>query len=292
MKKVCIIGLGLIGGSLAIELRTNMMASTIYGVDSNPEHANTAMQLQLADHISTLDEGITESDLIILATPVDVSCRLLPYILDRITPIQTVTDVGSIKGDLLDIAEKHPMRSRYVAAHPMAGTEFSGPSAAQPNLFYGKACIVCNPDEADNDALQVVRDLFRKAGMHIIYMDAHRHDVHVAYVSHISHITSFALGLTVLEKEKDEKHIFELASGGFTSTVRLANSAASMWTPILLRNKESVLEVVRTYSEKLKALEDAIHTGNAETLNSLIKEANRVNAILTKKKQQPQWIIN
>lgn len=290
--KVSIVGLGLIGGSLAIELRTKQLASLILGVDSKPEHAQQALELQLVDKIIQLDEAIQISDLIILATPVDVTCKLLPQILSKISTNQTVTDVGSIKGDMLLIAEQYANRGRFVAAHPMAGTEFSGPTAAQASLFEGKACIICNPDETDNDALQLVRGIFRKSGMHIIYMDAWRHDVHVAYVSHISHITSFALGLTVLEKEKDEKHIFELASGGFTSTVRLANSAASMWTPILIRNKESVLEVIRTYSDKLKAFENAIETGNSEALNSLIQEANRVHVILKQKKQQPQWIIN
>jgi len=216
-KRITIIGVGLIGGSLAIQLHEKKLSSKLIGVDVNEEHAKKAAELELVDEIMPLDEAIQQSDVIILAIPVDALVSLLPVILDK-ADRQIVLDSGSTKSQLIDVVKGHPKRGRYVATHPMWGTEYSGPEAAVRNAFENKAVIICNAEESDADALDWVKHMYQKIGMHLLEMEANAHDLHAAYVSHISHITSFALANTVLEKEKGEKAIFELASAGFEST--------------------------------------------------------------------------
>jgi prephenate dehydrogenase len=191
-----------------------------------------------------------------------------------------VIDVCSTKRQIAEAVKDHPMRRRYVATHPMAGTEYSGPWAAMPNLFDGRACIIANQEESSPKALKTIEQLYDVLNMRLIFMSAASHDVHTAYVSHISHVTSFALALTVLDKEKDEKHIFDLASGGFSSTVRLAKSSADMWVPILSQNHDNVLRVIDTYIDKMKAFRDAIADYDQDKIRSLIGEANRIRKII------------
>ncbi|MDZ7634315.1 MAG: prephenate dehydrogenase/arogenate dehydrogenase family protein [Bacteroidales bacterium] len=213
---LCIVGLGLIGGSLARSLRLNGFSGRITGVESNQHHCTIAMYRGLADEFLPLEEAVEKSDIIILCAPVDVNCQLLPRILDMIRGTsKVVTDMGSTKADISALASAHPARGRYVSAHPMAGTENSGPAAALDRLFYDKVAIICDPDRSDEDALELITALLQSLNMHIQYMNSVEHDVHVAYISHISHITSFALALCVLDKEKDYKNIMSLAAGGF-----------------------------------------------------------------------------
>jgi prephenate dehydrogenase len=193
---------------------------------------------------------------------------------------KVVIDVCSTKEQICLATRYNPNRGRFVSTHPMAGTEYSGPWAAMPNLFDGRACIFANSEESAPKALKVIEDLYDALCMRPIYMNADAHDVHTAYVSHISHVTSFALALTVLEKEKDEKHIFDLASGGFSSTVRLAKSSSEMWVPILTQNHDNVLHVIDTYLEKMKEFRDAIAEYDSERIEDLIHEANRIKKIL------------
>lgn len=280
---VGIIGLGLIGGSMAIDLKRHGFAGHVTGVESDPVNASAAEKIGLVDKLVPYEECVEGSDLVILAVPVDAAVRLLPDVLDRFDASGkkgTVIDVCSTKEHLVRSVHYHPARSRYVATHPMAGTEYSGPWAAMPGLFDGRACIICNSEESDPGAVAVVEKMYDALNMRTIYMNASSHDVHTAYVSHISHITSFALALTVLDKEKNEKHIFDLASGGFSSTVRLAKSNADMWTPIFSQNRDNVLQVIDTYLDKMRLFRDAIADYDSDGIRSLIGDANRIKRII------------
>ena len=259
---VGIVGLGLIGGSMAIDLKRRGFASRVLGVESEPVNAAAAEKIGLVDGIVSFEECVSESDVTVLAVPVGTAVRMLP------------------EEALVRAVHYHPLRSRYVATHPMAGTEYSGPWAAMPGLFDGRACIICDSHESSPSAVRTVERLYDTLNMRHIYMDASSHDVHTAYVSHISHITSFALALTVLDKEKNEKHIFDLASGGFSSTVRLAKSNADMWVPILSQNRDNVLQVIDTYIDKMKQFRDAIADDDESSVRSLIEDANRIKRII------------
>ena len=275
--KVGIIGLGLIGGSMAIDLKRKGFAKEILGVESESVNAAAAQKIGLVDRVVTLEECMEESDIIVLAVPVGTAATILPKVLES---GKIVTDVCSTKEMLVNTVRNHPARRKYVPSHPMAGTEYSGPWAAMPGLFDGHACIICDPEDSDPQAVELIEDLYTVLNMRTIEMSSVSHDVHTAYVSHISHITSFALALTVLDKERDEKHIFDLASGGFSSTVRLAKSSPDMWTPILAQNKDNILQVMDTYIEKMNAFRQAIAEGDDEKVHDLILDANRIRRII------------
>ncbi|MEL6988156.1 MAG: prephenate dehydrogenase, partial [Bacteroidota bacterium] len=225
------------------------------------------------------NELIDKVDLIVLATPVDTMVKLLPSIMDRVDQ-QIVIDLGSTKAPIIESIKDHPKRGRFVACHPMAGTEFSGPSAAIPNLYTNKRCVICNKEDSDSDALQKVEAILNSIEMKLLYMDADAHDVHTAYISHISHISSFALALTVLEKEADEDKIFELASGGFDSTVRLAKSSPATWTPIFQQNRDNLLDVVDEHINALSQFRTHLIKKNFEGIYDLIEKANKIKKIL------------
>lgn len=278
-KKIAIVGVGLIGGSLAIQLHEKKLSSKLIGVDANEEHAKKALELELVDQTLLLDEAIQQSDVIVLAVPVDTMVSLLPVILNKIDN-QVVLDLGSTKSQLIEAIKNHPKRGRYVATHPMWGTEYSGPAAAVRGAYENKAVIICNAEESDADALEWVKHMYKKIGMHILEMEAKAHDLHAAYVSHISHITSFALANTVLEKEKEENAIFELASAGFESTVRLAKSNPAMWVPIFMQNKENVLDVLKEHIAQLQRFKESIEKDDNEYLMRLIEKANKIKRII------------
>jgi prephenate dehydrogenase len=278
-KRIAIIGVGLIGGSLAIQLHEKKISSRLIGVDANNEHAKKALELELVDETVSLDEAIALSEVIILAIPVDKLVKLLPAILNKIDR-QIVCDLGSTKSQLVEAVKDHPKRGRYVATHPMWGTEYSGPQAAIRGAFENKAVIICNPDESDPDALEWTKAMYKKIGMHLLEMEAKAHDLHAAYVSHISHITSFALANTVLQKEKEEQAIFELASAGFESTVRLAKSNPAMWVPIFMQNKENVLDVLKEHIAQLTKFKESIEQNDGQYLQDLIEAANKIRRII------------
>lgn len=276
---ITIIGLGLIGGSMAITLKEKGFATMVIGVDANPAHCSKALALGLADEIMDLETAVQQAGMVILATPIDVAEILLPRILALVTR-QVVMDVGSTKNIICGSADRHANRGRFVATHPMWGTEYSGPEAAVKGAFEGKATVICNRENSDPDAILLAEKVYGLLGMHIIYMNAAAHDVHVAYVSHISHITSFALANTVLEKEKEGDAIFELASGGFESTVRLAKSSPAMWVPIFMQNKENVLDVLNEHIAQLRKFKACLEKENSEYLQDLIEHANGIKRIL------------
>jgi len=277
--KVTIIGIGLIGGSMAIALKEKGIATKIIGVDANPAHCKKAIELGLVDETATLPEAVAAADLIIIAVPVNTADQLMDTILGQLDQ-QVLMDVGSTKKHLCAIAGPHPKRGRFVATHPMWGTEYSGPEAAVKGAFENKAVVICDAQHSDADALKLVEEIYRSLGMHLLYMNAGVHDLHAAYVSHISHITSFALANTVLEKEKEEDAIFEMASGGFESTVRLAKSNPAMWVPIFMQNKENVLDVLNEHISQLKKIKSCLEKENYEYLGELITHANSIKRIL------------
>jgi len=277
--KIAIIGLGLIGGSMAIEFKKGKFCKHIIGVDRNKLHANSALNMGLVDAIQDLDEAISVSDIIILATPVDATIELLPKVLDLVKD-QIVIDVSSTKSRIIDRVKNHKNRSNFVSTHPMAGTENSGPWAALAGLFEGKAVILTDTDESDPLKIKQVLALYDILGMRPMFMNATDHDLHVAFVSHISHISSMALALTVLDKEQNEKNIFNLASGGFDSTVRLAKSSPDMWTPIFVQNKTNLLSVMDTYIENLQKFRSRIEKTDKEGIYDLIISANKIRKVL------------
>jgi len=276
---VSVIGTGLIGGSLALTLKGNSFCNKVIGVDSNIANAQLALQLQIVDKIDNLQNAVRNSDFIIIAVPVDVALKVLPEVLDLIDN-QVVIDVGSTKEQIVKIASSHPKRKRFVATHPIWGTEYSGPSAAVKDGFKEKVTVICNREESDVDALSIVEKMYDSIGMNKFYMDAVSHDIHAAYVSHISHITSFALALSVLEKEKEEDSIFELAGGGFESTVRLAKSSPDTWIPIFKQNRSNVLDVLNEQIFQLKQMKKLLEMEEFDTLYKLIQQANEIRKIL------------
>ncbi|MGZ8537583.1 MAG: prephenate dehydrogenase [Flavisolibacter sp.] len=276
---VTIIGIGLIGGSFALALKDKGIANRIIGVDANAEHQEKALTLGLVDEIKILDDAIKESDLIVLAIPVDSLSKLLPSVMDKVDQ-QVVIDMGSTKHGILEGVKDHPKRKRFVATHPMWGTEYSGPESAVHGAFIDKATVICDREQSDPDALELVEKIYRQLGMHLMYMNGHDHDVHVAYVSHISHITSFALANTVLEKEREEDAIFELASGGFESTVRLAKSNPLTWASIFMQNRENVLDVLNEHISQLRKFKACLEKENLEYLEELMVNANRIKEII------------
>jgi prephenate dehydrogenase len=277
--QVTIIGIGLIGGSMALALKEKGIATHITGVDENPVHRQRAMELGLVDEVAVPEVAVPRADLVILAVPVNAAEKLVLPMLDLVER-QVLMDVGSTKQQLCSLLAGHPKRGRFVATHPMWGTEHSGPDAAVTGAFRNKAAVICNRQDSDAQAVEMVEELYRKLGMHILHMDAASHDLHAAYVSHISHITSFALANTVLEKEKEEDTIFELASGGFESTVRLAKSNPAMWVPIFMQNRENVLDVLNEHISQLKKIRSCLEKENYDYLQDLIMQANQIKRIL------------
>lgn len=277
---IYIVGVGLIGGSFALSLREKGITDRVLGFDASPTNLKKALELGLIDEEATFEEGLERADLIILTTPVDVTPTLAIKALNKVRPDQIVIDMGSIKEELCEVISMHANRERFVATHPMWGTENSGPEAAEKGAFAGRTVVICEKDRSAQDAVKKIEDIYTAIGMPIIYMEAEEHDIHVAYISHISHVTSFALALTVLEKEREEQHIFDLAGGGFESTVRLAKSAASTWVPILIRNKYNVLDVLREHIHQLQVMRKAIESNDRETLFKMMAKANSIQKII------------
>lgn len=278
--KIAIFGIGLIGGSVAKDLRAANFCTEIIGVGRSQKNCDLALELGLVDKIVSKEEAIAQSDLIILTVPVNALIDELKFVLDRVQPHQVITDMGSTKGIIIDAIKDHPNRKQYVASHPMAGTENSGPSAAISDLFKGKVCIICDKENSNIEAVELIEKMYTVLGMRLKYMDAHQHDMHAAYISHISHISSFVLAATVLEKEKDEEAILEMAGGGFESTVRLAKSSPEMWAPIFQQNKNYLLEVMDTYIEKMYHFRNLINKNKNEELKEFMNSANEIRKIL------------
>jgi prephenate dehydrogenase len=277
---VAIIGLGLMGSSLALALKDIGFCNTIVGIDTNSTHCQEALELNIVNEVKDLTAGILVADVIIVATPVGASLQIIPEILGLISEHQVVLDLGSTKKELCLRFQNHANRKNYVAAHPIAGTENSGPKAAIANLYTDKKVVICEKELSSAYALALAIDLFHKIGMSSVFMTAEEHDKHLAYISHLSHISSFALGLTVLDLEKDEKNIFNLAGSGFSSTARLAKSSPEMWNAIISQNKEHILPALDAYIHHLNEFKKDIINNNEEKLTSKMVEANNIRRII------------
>lgn len=277
---VSIIGLGLIGGSFAKDLRSAGLASELIGADASEAHARRALELGLVDRVLPLDEALRAGDVILLAVPVDAIQSLLPRVLDGVRPTQTVVDMGSTKFQIAETVQRHPNRERYVAAHPMAGTENAGPDAALAGLFKGKTVLLCDLDWSAPDACKTALELFHAVGLKFEFMNSDQHDRHAAYVSHLSHVAAYALSLAVQNEEKAGYAVPRLAGGGFASTVRLAKSAPEMWVPIFKQNRDHVLEAIDAFSERLQAFRQALADNDYAKLDALIREANEIRNLL------------
>lgn len=277
---VGIIGLGLIGGSLALRLKEAGFATQSLGFDANEAHASKAVALGLVDTIGTLPEVCHKSDVILVAIPVDHALVLLPQIMSYITEKSVVIDFGSTKSKISRLANSLDNGNQFVACHPIAGTENTGPTAAFPSLFEGKVNIICDAKTSSDEAIEMALDISAALGMHVKYMDSTAHDRHIAYVSHMSHISSFILGQTVLEVEKDEDRIFDMAGSGFASTVRLAKSSPEMWAPIFTENAENILGVLDHYIQNLNDFRKLIREKNDEQLVKIMKETNKIRKVL------------
>lgn len=279
-ENVTIVGVGLISGSFALALKDKGFAKKIIGVSRTEASAKKAKELGIIDETLPLEEAVKQSDFIYVAIPVDATIPVMKQIMDLITEKQIVADAGSTKYVLCEALSNHPMRKRFVATHPMWGTEYSGPEAAVREAFKDRSCVICEKEKSDADAVDIVESIYKTLGMNITYMNPENHDVHAAYVSHISHITSFALANTVLEKEKEEDAIFQLAGGGFESTVRLAKSNPAMWAPIFMQNKENVLDVLNEHISQLRKFKASLEKENLNYLIELMENANKIKRIL------------
>ncbi|WP_026914310.1 prephenate dehydrogenase [Christiangramia portivictoriae] len=277
--KVYIVGVGLIGGSFALDLKESMPGIEIAGIDGNEDHLKQALELGFIDSMSSM-EAIDEADLVYLAIPVDASIQVLPEILNSVKDDCVVIDAGSTKENICRVVENHRKRRNFLAAHPIAGTEFSGPQAAIHGLFRNKTNIICEVEKTAFKLQEKALEVFQKIGMRIRYMDARSHDRHIAYVSHLSHISSFMLGKTVLEKEKNERDIFDLAGSGFASTVRLAKSSPAMWTPIFNQNKKNVLETLDEYILNLQNFRKLMQEDNFDQLYQEMDRTNHIKEVL------------
>ena len=281
--KIAIVGLGLIGGSLAIDLRSKKIATRLIGVDFNEGHARKALELGLVDEILPEEKAFTESDVVILAIPVNTIGALLPSMLDRVAKNTVVIDTGSTKSMICKSVAQHDRRAQFVAAHPISGTENSGPTAALQGLFDGKTNIICEKEQSSESSLAVAKNIFDSVGMNTIFMEPDEHDKHVAYVSHLSHVSSFLLGQTVLDIEKDEKNIFDLAGSGFASTVRLAKSSPAMWAPIFEQNSEYLSQALLEYIMHLQKFHYHLMKKDTKELVKTLTNANEIRRVLDKK---------
>jgi prephenate dehydrogenase len=281
---VTVIGIGLIGGSLALSLRKSGFGTSFIGVDNNEIHRSDAMWLGIVDEVLPMKDAVCKSDIVILSIPVNAARKVIIEILDILDATNNdktiVVDMGSTKKGICLESENHPRRAQYVASHPIAGTEFSGPKAAIDNLFEGKKTIICDPERSSEYALDTVHRMYQSIGMEISYMSSDVHDKHIAFVSHISHISSFALGTTVLNIEKDEKSIFTMAGSGFSSTVRLAKSSPETWAPIFIQNADSILFALNNYIRQLEEFKVSLENKDSDKLKELMKNANEIKRIL------------
>ena len=277
--KIYIIGVGLIGGSFAMEMRKLFPKASIIGIDKSENNLNKAYEIGIIDKKSCLSE-ISNADIILVSVPVKSIINLLPNILDKVNKNTLVIDFGSTKNSICDLIKDHPNRENFLATHPIAGTEFSGPTAAHKGLFANKNIIICDKHRTNQSSLEIALKIFKSMKMKISYMNPDSHDKHIAYVSHLSHLSSFMLGKTVMDEEKNEKNIFDMAGSGFESTVRLAKSSPEMWTDIFEDNKENIIKSLDDYIENLIQINSLIKDDRFNEIELQLKSTNYIKTIL------------
>ncbi|CAM1360550.1 prephenate dehydrogenase [Tenacibaculum soleae] len=276
---VFVIGVGLIGGSMVLDIQREYPEAIVYGIDTNEEHLKKALEIGVIQQKATFSD-LKKATIVIISVPVDIQLEILPKILNLVTEDCLVLDVGSTKAQVCEIIKNHPKRRNFLATHPIAGTEFSGPTAAHQNLFQQKTNIICEVEKTAFKLQEKALAIFSKLGMRIRYMDAKSHDKHIAYVSHLSHISSFMLGKTVINKEKNERDIFDMAGSGFASTVRLAKSSPAMWTPIFKQNKENVIETLDEYIHNLQQFKKLMLQDDFTKIYDEMESTNHIKKIL------------
>lgn len=277
--KVVVIGIGLIGGSMVLDIKALHPEAIILGMDANDNHLQHAIDLGVVQKVGTT-EDLADADFVIVSVPVDVALVVLPQVLDAVGENTIVFEVGSTKLPICEVVANHPKRRNYIATHPIAGTEFSGPSAAIKGLFQGKTNIICEVEKTTFKLQEKALKLFMAMGMRIRYMDPQSHDKHIAYVSHLSHISSFMLGKTVIDKETEEQDIFDMAGSGFESTVRLAKSSPDMWTPIFKQNKDQVVKTLEEYIFNLTNFKELLENSDYDAIYNEMQRVNRIKEIL------------
>ena len=277
--KVVVIGIGLIGGSMVLDIKALHPEATILGMDANENHLQQAIDLGVVEKAGTT-EDLADADFVIVSVPVDIALIVLPQVLDAVGENTIVFEVGSTKLPICEAVANHPKRRNYIATHPIAGTEFSGPSAAIKGLFQGKTNIICEVEKTTFKLQEKALQLFMAMGMRIRYMDPQSHDKHIAYVSHLSHISSFMLGKTVINKETEEQDIFDMAGSGFESTVRLAKSSPAMWTPIFKQNKQQVVNTLEEYISNLTNFKELLENGDYDAIYNEMQSVNKIKEIL------------
>lgn len=278
--KLAIVGVGLIGGSLSLGLKESDFADFVIGVDHSKQNLEDALELGIINQKAELREAVKEADLIIVSIPVSSSVEVIKNILDLSDSTKIITDMGSTKKNICQIINNHNKRQHFVPSHPIAGTENSGPKAAIKNLFNNRIAIICDEELSDKNKVKVIEQMYKSLGMKVIYMNSEAHDLHMAYVSHLSHISSFALGITVLDKERDESAIFNLAGSGFESTVRLAKSSPEMWNPIFEQNAKNISEALGEYIKQLEKFKYCIDNNQYSGSYDMMKNANDIRRIL------------
>jgi len=275
-----IIGLGLMGGSAALMLKKVCIANTVLGYDINPQHCTEALTLGVIDKIVELEYLSQNADFIIIAIPVNNALKILPQVMSNIHSDAIVIDFGSTKKKISMRADMMENRAQFVACHPIAGTENTGPGAAFAELYQDKVNIICDKASSSKGAIDLTIKISQALGMRVKFMDSASHDRHIAYVSHLSHISSFVLGETVLDVEKDEENIFDMAGSGFASTVRLAKSSPDMWAPIFTENADNILAVLDQYINNLNKFKVLIEESKERELAELMKETNIIRKVL------------
>ena len=276
---VFVIGVGLIGGSMVLGIQREYPKAIIYGIDTNENNLEKALEIGVIHQKATFTD-LEKAAIVIISIPVDAQIKVLPKVLDLVTDNCLVLDVGSTKEKICKAIKDHPKRRNFLATHPIAGTEYSGPTAAHEGLFYQKTNIICEVEKTAFKLQEKALEIFLKLGMRIRYMDSKSHDKHIAYVSHLSHISSFMLGKTVIEKEKNERDIFDMAGSGFASTVRLAKSSPAMWTPIFKQNKENVIETLDEYINNLKQFKELMLQDDFTEIYNKMESTNHIKQIL------------
>src|SRR5690606_8896953 len=277
--KVVVMGLGLIGGSFARDVKRLHPQARLLGIDQNEAHMREALELGIIDEKG--DYGsLGDADMVFVAIPVNALLGELPKVLDAVGDDCLVMDAGSTKRLICEGVDGHPKRRNFMACHPIAGTEFSGPSAALEGLYGEKTMIICEVEKTAFKLQERALALFQGFGMRIRYMNPVAHDSHIAYVSHLSHISSFMLGKTVIDKERNERDIFDMAGSGFESTVRLAKSSPDMWTPIFEQNRDNVVETLEEYIQNLIGFKQLIQDGDFEKVHKEMSNTNRIKQIL------------
>jgi prephenate dehydrogenase len=277
--KVVVVGIGLIGGSMVLDIKALHPEATILGMDANENHLQQAIDLGVVEKVGT-SEDLADADFVIVSVPVDVALVVLPQVLDAVGENTIVFEVGSTKLPICEAVANHPKRRNYIATHPIAGTEFSGPTAAIKGLFQGKTNIICEVEKTTFKLQEKALQLFMAMGMRIRYMDPQSHDKHIAYVSHLSHISSFMLGKTVIDKETEEQDIFDMAGSGFESTVRLAKSSPGMWTPIFKQNKQQVVKTLEEYISNLSKFKTLLENEDYDAIYQEMQSVNKIKEIL------------